>query len=267
MSNYSFKDAAGNTQTAAAASVAGALYPQVQIVDNNQNIAVISSVGEVKITGSVQTTVSAAANQSVSGTVTVVGSVAALQGTNPWVIGNSSVMVTGTMPPTSVSGVGVFTVNPVGNGSILATLTTSSVAALQGTNPWTISNSSVFVAGTPNVGSVIGAVTPYAQLGSGVYGVTSLITGTASVLVLAAPAGALKNRITHILVTNNAANSTQVQLVDNGTVIYNGFAGANGGGFSVALPVPLTQPTAATPLYVSTPTQASVLVTVVGFTA
>ncbi len=52
--------------------------------------------------------------------------------------GNSSVQVVGQMPPQSVSGVGTFNINPVGNGSIIGTLINSSVATLQGTNPWIV---------------------------------------------------------------------------------------------------------------------------------
>jgi len=99
------------------------------------------------------------------GGVAAIGSVAVLQGTNPWQInmpspsviayqaagsimmvegtfttGNSSVQVVGTMPPQSVSGVGIFNVNHTGNGSIAVI---GSVAVLQGTNPWTINNTSV----------------------------------------------------------------------------------------------------------------------------
>ncbi len=89
----------------------------------------------VTVAGSVATIGTAVANQSVSGTVNLgPTSVAALQGTNPWVVqltsgsiatsggttGNSSVQVVGTIPPTSVSGVGIFNVNHTGNGSIIA---------------------------------------------------------------------------------------------------------------------------------------------------
>jgi len=76
--------------------------------------------------------------------VGVLGSVAVLQGTNPWQVnvpspstiayqlagsvlavsgsfsaGNSSVQVVGIMPPQSVSGVGLFNVNHTGNGSVV----------------------------------------------------------------------------------------------------------------------------------------------------
>src|SRR3990167_9513138 len=81
--------------------------------------------------------------------VGVLGSVAALQGTNPWTVqltsgsvittgGNSSVQVVGEMPPQSVSGVGLFNINPTGGGSIIAKLTNSSVTAYQGVTPWVV---------------------------------------------------------------------------------------------------------------------------------
>src|SRR3990167_5225331 len=68
-------------------------------------------------------------------------SVTALQGTNPWAVGNSSVQVVGELPPQSVSGVGTFNINPVGSGSIIAKLTNSSVTAYQGATPWVITGS------------------------------------------------------------------------------------------------------------------------------
>ena len=100
--------------------------------------------------------------QVISGTG-VIGSVAALQATNPWIVqltsgsvittgGNSSVQVVGTVPPSSVSGVGLFNVNHVGNGSILSTLTNSSVTALQGTNPWFVQLTSGSVITTVETG-------------------------------------------------------------------------------------------------------------------
>jgi len=115
--------------------------------------------------------------------VNVTGSVATTGGTS----GNSSVQVVGAVPPHSVSGVGTFNVNPVGNGSVIATLTNSSVTALQGTNPWlTQIVSSVATRPTPasvqllGGSNVIGSVTtlqgtnPWVTVGS--------VQGTMSVL-------------------------------------------------------------------------------------
>lgn len=105
-------------------------------------------------------------SQNISGSVFAVGSVTTLQGTNPWFVqltsgsvittgANSSVQVVGVLPNTSVSGVGTFNVNPVGNGSVFAVLRDSSVATLQGTNPWHITGS---VLAVPSQGASMIAV-------------------------------------------------------------------------------------------------------------
>lgn len=68
--------------------------------------------------------------------INTIGSVTAIQGTNPWTVqlssgsvittgGNSSVQVVGAMPPQSVSGVGTFNIN----GSIAGTYTEKNTAA------------------------------------------------------------------------------------------------------------------------------------------
>ena len=89
MTNYTFKDASGSTQTAGAASVASALYPQIQIVSSDSlNTAGVTAAGEILVRGSV---VSSAG-------------------------------------PGSVSGVGVFSVNPTGNGSVIAVFQAASIA-------------------------------------------------------------------------------------------------------------------------------------------
>lgn len=104
------------------------------------------------------------------GGVAVIGSVATLQGTNPWLIGNSSVQtiqgttpwVVGSIIATVQSSVAVAVTNITAsviatlnnpnssvmltastNHSVLAVLSNSSVTTLQGTNPWLIGNSSV----------------------------------------------------------------------------------------------------------------------------
>ena len=86
----------------------------------------------------------------------VQGSVTTLQGTNPWVIGNSSVMLaTGTNMVGSVTA--IQGTNPwVSNGSVaVMSVAPHSVATLQGTNPWVIGNSSVMLTtGTNVIGSV-----------------------------------------------------------------------------------------------------------------
>ncbi len=145
----------------------------------NSSVQVVGQMPPQSVSGVGQFTVNHVGNGSVVA-VLKDSSVAALQGTNPWFVqltsgsvittgGNSSVQVVGLMPPQSVSGVGTFNVNPVGNGSVIAVLTTSSVAALQGTNPWQVivpgsvvtvwKDSSVLAALTSTNASVISRLT------------------------------------------------------------------------------------------------------------
>lgn len=98
-------------------------------------------------------------------------------------------------------------------------------------------------------------------------GAPSVITGTASVLILSAPTSTSRNYVTNITVTNGATVSTIVNIVDNGQVIWTGYAAASGGGFAPSFPTPLKQPTSGLALYAQTPTQASVLVSMSGYTA
>lgn len=100
--------------------------------------------------------------------------------------GNSSVQIVGQTPPASVSGVGTFNVNPVGNGSVIATLINSSVTALQGTNPWTTqpTSGSVFAYQAP--GSIM-AVSATVNTGNSS---VQLVGGTAMVGSVAAYQGA-----------------------------------------------------------------------------
>lgn len=100
-------------------------------------------------------------------------------------------------------------------------------------------------------------VLPYANPENFVSGTTAAMTGTTSTQLLAAPAGSLRNYITHIIVTNSHATvSTFVTIRDGdgGTVLYQAYALAAGGGFSITFPTPLRQPTAATRLDVKNET-------------
>jgi len=105
---------------------------------------IAGSIMNVNVSGSVATVGTAAANQSVSGSVgitgtpsisgavTIVGSssITALQGTNPWLVGNSSVQIMGIQPA-------------------------HSVAVLQGTNPWVVNQPSGSIIATQIAGSVM----------------------------------------------------------------------------------------------------------------
>lgn len=117
------------------------------------------------------------------------------------------------------------------------------------------------------VGKLI--VLPYANPENFVSGVTAAITDTTSTSLLAAPASGLRNYVTHIIVTNSHATvSTFVSIRDGsgGTIIYEGYALAAGGGFSVTLPTPLRQPTTATALHCKCETTgANVIVSATGY--
>lgn len=106
------------------------------------------------------------ANQSISGTVnlgvgaTVIGSVATLQGTNPWIttFSNSSILATqqgtrissviNSTPSSLLAGASIFGMLPAGTQVI------GSVAILQGTNPLLISGSITNLNGSNVIGSI-----------------------------------------------------------------------------------------------------------------
>jgi hypothetical protein len=83
-------------------------------------------------------------------------------------------------------------------------------------------------------------VHPYALPENLLSGVTAAITGTGDTSVIAAQGAGARIYVTHILVTNSHATvGTVVEIKDNTTVIYRGYAAPAGGGFSVTLPAPL----------------------------
>lgn len=125
------------------ASISGVGVFNTNNIGNGSVITVSQgSIAAVIIGGSIAASFTPPANQSVSGTVNLgPTSVAALQGTNPWFVqltsgsvittgGNSSVQVVGQIPPTSVSGVGVFNTNPVGSGSVITVPQPASVSGV-----------------------------------------------------------------------------------------------------------------------------------------
>lgn len=166
--------------------VSGASYQQIKVVDGTlgSNTALIvnsDGTANVRISGSVATA-GGTFTGSVSGTVgssiigqlpsgtAVLGSIATLQGTNPWnIAGSVAAFQAGTRITsisggviTSISG-GISSVNLTGANtvSVVGTVAvTGSVAVLQGTNPWIITGSvqataaaNQSVSGTVNVGN------------------------------------------------------------------------------------------------------------------
>ncbi len=119
--------------------------------------------------------------------------------------------------------------------------------------------------------SVIGAVLPYAQLNSLTSGSTSSMIGTTTTQIIASPGAPLTNYITNILATNgHATQGTYIRIQDGsgGTTIYEGYAAAAGGGFSVSFPAPLKQPSSVAGLFaVNVTTGSNTIVSASGFKA
>lgn len=100
------------------------------------------------------------------------------------------------------------------------------------------------------VGKLI--VLPYANPENFVSGVTAAMTGTTTTSLIAAPAAGLRNYVTHIIATNSHATVGTFIIIQDGsggTTIYEGYAAAVGGGFSITFPTPLRQPTTATAIF------------------
>lgn len=259
--------------------VSGNNYQQIKVVDgtlgsnnawkvNSDGSAQVSVVGTVIITGSVQGSFGSPANQSVSGTVG-----ASVLGTVPVTfVAGSNHSVSGTVGASILGAVNFqFSQNVTGGDSDSATQLNIPVGPLSTSFAPIGGANYVYNGGTWDRlrgNSVIGVlVTPYTFPSSIVSGVTSVITGTASVQVLLPAAGGQRNYITQILVTNGAAVGTFVSLYDGGNVLYSGYAAASGGGFSASFPSPLKQSSIAGNLSVAAVTQASIIVSASGYTA
>lgn len=148
-------------------------------------------VGTVSIIGAPSpASVSGVGVFNIAGSVATFGSIATLQGTNPWMVqltsgsvititGNSSVQVVGLMPPQSVSGVGLFNVNHIGNGSVITAAQPASISGVGIFNVNPTGNGSVITVGQGSIavaivsGSIAATFTPPAnQSVSGTVGVT-----------------------------------------------------------------------------------------------
>lgn len=170
------------------------------------------------------------------------------------VINNSSGVEIG------IAGSPIYTV-----GSVSGTVNVSGTTSVNGT----INVGSVLTAvSISQIGSVVGAFTPYAQPTSYVWGVSSVVTGTTANSVLAAPGVSLRNYITTIKVTNAAANAVIVDIKDSGgNVLDSGYAAASGGGWSTTFTVPIRQTNTNASVDVVPRTQGSVIAAIVGYVA
>lgn len=210
------------------------------------------------------------------------GSITAIQGTNPWVIANSSVL---NLPGTNVIG---------------------SIAVLQGTAPWITTTQASSIVGTyaedtahvsgssglfmlhvrnDTLSSVTSADLEYSTNAVGPVGetvianapITKWISGQAcvfsgtSVQVLAAQGASVFTYITGIHIANDSANNARVKITSgNGSVLAFTIAPANGGSniiFANALKTGENQGVSASVGGTAVDTRPSVYVTLTGFVA
>ena len=110
-------------------------------------------------------------------------------------------------------------------------------------------------------------VAPYALGGSIVRGVSSALTTTTAGSVVAAPAGSLRNHITSVVIHNDDATPTVVNLTDGsgGATVASYYLAANGQVVHT-LPVPIRLSAATALFAVCVTTGASVVVSAQGYT-
>lgn len=218
--------------------------------------------GLMSTNASVITVGTAAANQSVSGTVgaSVIGTVPTTQS------GTTITSVVNIVPSSVLVGASLFGQLPAGTAVL------GSVATLQGTNPWNIAGSvAAFVVGSSSIitvekgssilavpvgstitvaqGSVAAAVinTPQASVhgtvkifpASTVSGHGS-VNGAASVQVLAAPGAGLYNYVTDFTLSNTGAATTLVTFTDgDGSIMGRAIAPTAGGAVMAGIVSPM----------------------------
>lgn len=245
MSNIPITPGTG-AASVAGETVGGITYQQIEVYGGGgASVLAINPDGSIKASIIGVPTVSFSGSPSISGAVTIVGtpsiSGTVLVGNAPSVFAAVSGSVVGFQG-------GAWSTSVVGTVSVIGTV------SVVGT---------VGVSGTPSISGTIQV--QYAPPASLISGVTSVITGTTSVLVLQTPPGGQRNYITQVLATNVSATQTTVFLYDGPSIIYAGVL-AGGGGFSASFPAPLRQATTSN-LGVISSVASSILVSASGFTA
>ena len=157
--NYTFFDSDASILTAESSLISGSIHRPIINIASFLSTVPTTASGNQSVSGRVDTSM---VGMLPAGTQ-VLGSIAALQGTNPWVTRGS---ISGTI---DASLIGML---PAG------TQVLGSVATLQGTNPWRILGS---VSGTVDIGTIPGSVLSQ-QLGTRISSVansipSSLLTG------------------------------------------------------------------------------------------
>lgn len=272
MPNFQVFDAYGSVITIASSTVGSAERQIVQVSVMGALPVTIPGTNMTSIVSTVPSSVIVGASifgQLPAGTAPI-GSIATLQGTNPWIItgsiqGNVSGSVASyplgtivtslvsTVPSSVIVGASVFGQLPGGTAVL------GSVATLQGTNPWNIIGS---VATSNPQSSVISMSAPFASVIQGTADLRVVQGG--SVVVIAGPGDGIRNYINHVQVVNFGSASVLVTIADNTTSILGYTIAPAGGGsnydclYKAALNSPVTASINGT---------ASVLVSAQGFTA
>ena len=261
---YQFLDANSSILTAASEVVSAAHQPIVQIGSILTLVPVVLG-GNASVSGTVGASI---VGQLPAGTA-LIGSVATLQGTNPWIVVASI---------SGQSGASIIGQLPAGTALL------GSVATLQGTNPWvttqvgsvaiqwqvpsivgtyaedaghTSADKGLFVLGIRNdtVASFVSAdleyngfshdsagrtlIKPFAPQESAIEGIAVLTSTSVTTMVAAAGTG-LKNYITDIWFANTGAAATLVTLKDGaGSVLGYTIAPAGSGSNLQGLQVPI----------------------------
>lgn len=197
-------------------SVTGGLFPisgSVAATITNTNINVSGSVAAFQAGTRVTSLVSTVPSSVIVGTsifgqlpagTAPLGSVAVLQGTNPWINTNVGSIIT-----TNI-------------GSVIS-VTQGSVAAIRAGQIGTVITS---ISGIPQA-SIHGAVT---FLPASVVSGHGSVNGVASVQILAAPGTGLYNYVTDILLSNTGAATTLVSITDGDASILSKLIAPTGGG-------------------------------------
>lgn len=210
-------------------SVSGVGIFNVNPLGNGSIIAQLTTSSVAALQGTNPWVIGNSSVMLTQGTNTI-GSVTAIQGTNPWVIGNSSVQVVGIMPPQSVSGVGLFNINNVGNGSIFTGFRNDALASTIG-----VDLTSRLIA-TDSAGRTV--IKPFAPEEARIQSVISATAGTTS--LLAAGGAGLRTYITDAFLTNTSSTATIVSFLDgDNSVIGRTIAPATGGSNMVGLATPM----------------------------
>lgn len=223
------------------ASIFGLPPVNVTNFPTTQNVSGSVAAWLQSTNASVITVGTAAANQSVSGTVgaSVIGTVPVTQS------GTNITSIVSTVPSSVIVGTSIFGQLPGGTAVL------GSVATLQGTNPWVIvgsvygSGSVVAFQGGTNITSISGI--PQASV-HGFVGFTpasilsghASLNGAASVQVLAAPGTGLYNYITDFSLANTGAATTLVTFTDgDGSIMGKAIAPTGGGAIATAISSPM----------------------------